>query len=263
MKLTKKKVFVVAVAICLIAIISMSTLAWFSAQDEVTNEFDVMDSLSSFDVDVWEEIPDGDDADSDPDIIGKGDTTENTGVYEDVVPGGQYDKKVYVENTSNNELAGQYIKMELTFTNYSGIHAMGTTVAPFDCTTMLLGPNFSTLKDANEAWWYDQSATIYNETANTVTYVFYLKEVLANTASTHLFEGVEIPTTMDINDADYLIKTGGFQIKAVAYAIQSANIADPNGTTTLDNVVYAFNTAWANRDTETATPTFPTVPTNP
>ena len=65
MKLTKKKVFVSALAICLIAIISMGTLAWFSAQDEVTNKFMIADSDDDtpdeiFSVDVWENTPDGD-----------------------------------------------------------------------------------------------------------------------------------------------------------------------------------------------------------
>ena len=41
MKMTKKKVFVAALAICLIAIISMGTLAWFNATDDITNNFKV------------------------------------------------------------------------------------------------------------------------------------------------------------------------------------------------------------------------------
>ena len=74
----KKKVFVVAVAVCLIAILSMSSLAWFSDQDEVTNEFmistsdDVDDPDGIFSVDIWELVPDGDDADDDPDKISVG-----------------------------------------------------------------------------------------------------------------------------------------------------------------------------------------------
>ena len=40
----KKKVFVVAVAVCLIAILSLSSLAWFSDADEVTNKFMVATS---------------------------------------------------------------------------------------------------------------------------------------------------------------------------------------------------------------------------
>ncbi len=261
MKMTKKKVLVVALAVSLIAIASMGTLAWFSAQDEVTNQFQVLDSLTSFNVDVWEKLPDGDDEDDEMDVIGKGDTDENSHVYKDVVPGGVYAKEVYVENTSNNALAGQYIKMELTFVNYSGIHAMTVDLGvnkdepAFDCTKMLEGANFSTVKDAEEKWWYDTSATRYDEESNTVTYVFYLKDVLDNAEYEYLFTGVKIPETMDINDADVLKKSNGFQIKAGAYAIQSANISKPEGKTTLDNVVYAFETVWG-----TDGPDFPAYP---
>ena len=61
MKLTKKKVFVAAIALCLIAIISAGTLAWFQASDEVTNKFMIADSdqdgTPDFSVDVWENDP--------------------------------------------------------------------------------------------------------------------------------------------------------------------------------------------------------------
>ena len=64
MKLTKNKVLVVAIAICLIATLSMGTLAWFFDTDTITNKFPIADSLTSFEIDVWEKVPDGDDADS-------------------------------------------------------------------------------------------------------------------------------------------------------------------------------------------------------
>ena len=41
MKITKKKVLVAALAICLVAIISSGSLAWFNATDSVTNTFKV------------------------------------------------------------------------------------------------------------------------------------------------------------------------------------------------------------------------------
>ena len=50
----KKKVFVVAVAVCLIAILSMSSLAWFSDADEVTNQFMVSTSGDEDDPDDHE-----------------------------------------------------------------------------------------------------------------------------------------------------------------------------------------------------------------
>ena len=67
MKITKKKVFVSALIICLLAIVSMSTLAWFSASDSVKNEFYVADSDNPtddpediFSVAVWEKTPESD-----------------------------------------------------------------------------------------------------------------------------------------------------------------------------------------------------------
>ena len=72
MKMSKKKVFVTALALCLVAILSLGTLAWFNAADEITNRFMVADSdndnVPDFSVEVWENENDGDDtADQDGD----------------------------------------------------------------------------------------------------------------------------------------------------------------------------------------------------
>ena len=60
----KKKVFIIALAVCLIAILSFSTLAWFTDKDTVENEFlvagsDDQDPDEIFSVDVWENTPEG------------------------------------------------------------------------------------------------------------------------------------------------------------------------------------------------------------
>ena len=39
MKLSKKKVVALALAVCLIAVLSMGSLAWFTDDDSVTNDF--------------------------------------------------------------------------------------------------------------------------------------------------------------------------------------------------------------------------------
>ena len=87
MKMTKKKVFAAALAVCLVAILSMSTLAWFSAQDTVKNEFFVADSTDTdkndiFSVDVLERV--------DTDGNGVYDATlssPNGFDYKDILPG--------------------------------------------------------------------------------------------------------------------------------------------------------------------------------
>ena len=263
MKMTKKKVFVIALTVCLIAIISMGTLAWFTAEDRVENKFEILDSLTNFEVDVWENVdPENDGTSAE---VGRGVEGNVSTLYEDVTPGTSYVKEVYVENNSNNVLADQYIKVEVTFTNYAAIHAMSVdlsnpTSERFDCTDMLEGVYFTTDQNDDAPWWYDETATRYEN--NTATYVFYLKKVLADTDdAVCLFKGVKIPETMDINDAAYLIETNGFQINVVAYAIQSANIKDPDGTSALDHARYAFGEAWANKDSLPDADLYPTVPT--
>ena len=236
--MSKKKLIALSLVVIMIAILSYNTLAWFQAQDKVTNEFYISSSLTSFDVDVWEEVDK--DEDGTPEEIGKGTKDETDGTkFEKVVPNKEYLKTVHVENTSGNVLAGQYIKVEVTFTNYSSLKEMGES-GDYDCTGMLMGGYFSEDETDSTAWWYDSANNKANQTDNTMTYTFYLKDVLENEEDMVLFDSVKLPNTMDINDA-YLLGDDGFQIKVVAYAIQNANIADPNGTTTLDHAIYAFS----------------------
>lgn len=75
MKMNKRKSLSLALVIALIAILSFSSLAWFNAQDDVTNEFYIASTSEDdditgdeiFSVDVWEE---------DEDIDGDGEITE-------------------------------------------------------------------------------------------------------------------------------------------------------------------------------------------
>ena len=78
-----------------------------------------------------------------------------------------------------------------------------------------------------------------------------------------LFEGVTIPESMDINDAQYLMDTNGFNIKVVAYAIQAANIKKPGGTTVLDHAVYAFGNEWGDTARVPDSELYPTATTTP
>lgn len=80
----KKRVLIVALVICLLAILSYGTLAWFTAEDEVTNTF----TIGSVDIEVVEDfvppeamIPVVDTAnpESDPNFVNKDASVKNTG----------------------------------------------------------------------------------------------------------------------------------------------------------------------------------------
>ena len=105
MKLSKNKVIALALAVCLIAILSFSSLAWFTDQDAVTNEFLIAGSEDSdpddiFSVDVWEE----------------GDEEDDGLTYENILPGDTLDKVAHVENTGSYD---QYIRVKITVSNAS------------------------------------------------------------------------------------------------------------------------------------------------
>ena len=60
MKMNKNKVLALALAVCLLATVSMASLAWFTDNDSVTNDFLIAGSENSkpddvFSVDVWED----------------------------------------------------------------------------------------------------------------------------------------------------------------------------------------------------------------
>ena len=53
MKLNKKKVIALALVVCLIATLSMGSLAWFTDSDSVTNDFQIAGSENQNPDDVF------------------------------------------------------------------------------------------------------------------------------------------------------------------------------------------------------------------
>jgi len=103
MKLNKKKVTALALAVCLIAILSFTSLAWFTDEDSVTNDFLIAGSEDDdpediFSVDVWEE---GDDA------------ADDGLTFEDILPGDTLSKVAHVKNTGSYD---QYIRVKIVVT---------------------------------------------------------------------------------------------------------------------------------------------------
>ena len=77
--MTKKKLFVAAVAVSLIAILSLGTLAWFTDSKSVTYNFYVATS----------------DADEADEVFSVALTETEAGPYNDVLPGDTLAKKSY------------------------------------------------------------------------------------------------------------------------------------------------------------------------
>jgi len=222
MKMNKKQVFTLALAVCLIAILSMGTLAWFSDEDSIKNDFMIAGSDDDtpdeiFSVDVWENTPDGD-------------KDQDGYKYEDILPGDQLKKEVYVENTG---YYSQYIRVTVTVNNANAwIAALGNG---YDLGTIFEGHD--------ETLWTRMEVGTYNSTDNTYTMVYYLNKTLAANETACLFETVKIPSKL--TQKDMVFVGAGFKLTVVADAVQTENL----GIDTTDNINDAYQAFQVVEDT--------------
>jgi len=229
MKLTKKKVVSIALVVCLIAILSVGTLAWFSDDDAVTNKFYIADSEDDtpdeiFSVDVWENTPEGD---------GDQDGAE----YADILPGDLLQKDAKVQNTGHYD---QYIRVTITVSDAEAwVNALG---AGYDVTDLLVGFDPT-------VWVHGWNNMIDLQPGDpipaNIVYVMYLKNILpAEGADTvTVFESVKIPETLTREQAAAFNADGvhGFTIDIKAEAVQTENVV-PAGTAAEDAAFEAFKT---------------------
>lgn len=221
MKLNKKKVLAIALAVCLIAILSMSTLAWFSDSKNVTNEFlvagsDDQDPDEIFSVKVSEDTPDGTD-------------DEDGYIYENILPGDQLKKTVHVENTGSYD---QYIRVTVTISDAQAwIAAMGNQVT--EAQVMALFEGFDATK-----WHHIWNNRIEDPNPTELIFVMYYNEKLAPDAQITVFEGINIPTTLTQEQAAAF--AGGFTINVKADAIQTENVL-PDNYVVGEEAYYAFD----------------------
>lgn len=208
MKFTKKQVFVAALAVCLVAILSMGTLAWFSAQDDVTNKFyiassDDTDPDDIFSIDVWENTPDGD-------------KDQDGYEYKDILPGDVLKKEVNVENTGYYD---QYVRVTVTVSDAQAwMNALNVTEAPrLDA----IVEGF----DYNANIWIDNEREVVGDN---IVYTMYLRNILdgsdegdgTNTAT--VFTAVKIPQSLTVKQAAAF--KSNFEINVKAEAVQTENL---------------------------------------
>lgn len=212
MRMTKKKVIALALVVCLIAILSLSSLAWFTDDDSVTNKFQIAGSEDAnpddiFSVDVWE----------------KDDPTSNEkdqdGItYPDILPGDDLYKEVNVENTGKYP---QYARVIVTVSDASIWQEIyGETFVPLNKIATDLSGDFM-----------EWSITA-DEVKDTLVYVLYYEKVLEPAAIANLFTNVHIPEALDRDQAAKM--AGGFDINVVAEAVQTENVGE--------NAAQAFET---------------------
>ncbi len=225
MKMSKKKVFVTALALCLVAILSLGTLAWFNAADEITNRFMVADSdndnVPDFSVEVWENENDGDDT-ADQDGDGSTTITHGGNEYPEIAPGDVIAKNPTVENTGDYD---QWIRVFVTVDEYTKIKD--------SCTNQSITDDVRTWLDVDTAAWTAVDAETVVD-GDTVTYVYYYNYKLAKDQTAVLFNNVTIPGEFEQQDMTFA--GADFSITVKAQALQADNTGSDAQT--------AFATYW-------------------
>lgn len=232
MKMTKKKVFVVTLAICLLAIISMGTLAWFNDTDDITNNFKVAtnenDTDPTFSVKVSETDLDGNE-------------TEDGVTYYDVVPGDVIDKDPKVTNTGDYT---QWIRVSVTMTKAGYWKDFGGSLAFTDLFTGSTYGLAANVDTATEKWLLVEDAVTPDANGNAVWYLYLNREFPAGSDEL-LFNQVKIDEDFTL---DEILSLGGeFSITVKADALQRDNTGD-NAVEAFANVGWTDGTVFVDKD---------------
>ena len=161
-----------------------------------------------FSLDLWENTPD-----KEKEQVGH--------VYEDILPGSDLKKEVFVENTGYYD---QYIRVVVTVTNADAwIAALGNG---YDLGTMFVGHD--------EDLWTRMAPGVYDAATNTYTMTFYLEKILKADETACLFEKLVIPTQLTQEDMVFI--GGSFSLYITAEEVQTENL----GIDTTDDICDAY-----------------------
>lgn len=250
MKMTKKKVFVIALAICLVAIISMGTLAWFNANSSMENTFLVAtdeNGKPDFSVDLYENVigadnkfadTNGDNAIDDKDAV----VREGGNTYKDILPGDVLDKNPTVKNTGAYE---QYIRAYVTFPQAKALQDA--------CAKYGISTDLRELLNVDATVWA-MGETREDQATGGVTYCYYLKNILDVEKTATLFTNVTIPDKFVQEDFANFTE---FKVGVKVDALQTRNVITNNNPEMVDAQEAFLNIGW------TAFETYPDYTVNP
>lgn len=216
--MNKRRILVVSLAVCLIAILAFTSIAVFTDSKTVTNVFKATSG-------------DGPTPPQPEDIFGvklyETDITKDEGittdgnVYEEILPAQTLTKDPTVENTG---IHPEYVRLIVTVDNAAAWQAACAKHKITDLATIFNGFN----KD------WERKSEYVDEKNDTLTYVYYLNTELAPKATSTLFESVTIPADFDVDD---MVSLASFNLTVEAQAIQSEHIG-------CDNAFDAFAKYW-------------------
>lgn len=246
---TKTKALLMSLcAVLLVAASVLGTMAYLTSNDKVKNTFTV--GNVSIKLDEAKVTTDG--------KVVEGADRVKANEYK-LLPGHTYTKDPTV--TVLNPSVDSYVRMKVTFNNAKEIIAMCTNPVyaedgPTGVENAYPLMHMVNFVEANAAKWdgiipdnmvetedmlADAKYFAYDAKADTLTYYFYYTETVAAPAADvkldTLFDSITVPQWVT---GDQLAKLDGFQITAVAEAIQADGFVDANGDPSADAAWTAF-----------------------
>lgn len=255
---TKTKALLMSLcAVLLVAASVLGTMAYLTDSKDVKNTFTVGNVAIKLDEAKVDE--NGNPVDKDGKVVDKTEAPRVTENKYKLLPG-----HVYVKDPTVTVVAPSvesYVRMKVTFNNASQIIAMCTDpefaeVGPTGVENAYPLIRMVNFVEANAAKWdgiipdnmvdtedmlADAKYFAYDAKADTLTYYFYYTETVAAPAADvkldTLFDSITVPQWVT---GDQLAKLDGFQITAVAEAIQADGFVDANGDPSADAAWTAF-----------------------
>lgn len=241
MGIRPKKLFTLALVILLIAILSIGTLAWFSATESVTNTFYIGAAPGVGGDDPDEKPPFGfnvfgqrQDTEHDPEYY------EFINTYNNVLPASVLDKKVYFHNTG---VYDQWVRLHLIFSDgaaWKNAIQKGAAYAHVDEVTFITE---HLLGGLNENLLLEDPFVSYDlfGTTDTLTLTFYYKDMITTDAHFLIMDTLTIPGILN-NEDMAAFGPNGFTIQFRGDALQANDLP-------ADNAIDAFKTAnWKTGD---------------
>lgn len=211
----KKRVFTVALVLCLVAIIGFSSLAYFQTTKDLTNYFAVAGVVDPTDPEATIDPNDLFSIRLDETDITKDDNTrtDKGNTYTGILPGDTMKKDPTVTNTGEYEA---WVRVKVTVTDAAAWQAACAKHQITDLAAIFNG------HDATK-WDREIAEDVYDQTADTLTYTYYYRTKVAANGTATLFDSITIPASFDIDD---MASLATFQIKVTGEAIQAANTGD-------------------------------------
>ena len=231
----KKKLAVIAVIVCLVSIISVGSLAWFSDSKTITNKFkfassgDPSNPDADFAITLYEYQDD------------KVTITTEGRTYADVAPGAVLYKCPSIKNTGKYD---EYVKVSITVSDYEVWKELYDATTAEDVSAALRDADTGMFRDINAKLAYDSCEAADGK----LTMVFYYDGILKpfvndqQTPAVVIFSDACIPAALTQTDVEKFAQiddTLGFSIEVAADAVQSDNILADSEIGTATNLATA------------------------